>query len=101
MQKRRCRACRRMFVPKVQAPGQCFSEDERSQKEQQIVGKIAHPFVHAQGIQTLDAFAMPRCRSQTRFFRSFQNVSARFQDFLGALLGKSAHNSLSCKRSSP
>jgi len=33
MQKRRCRACRRMFAPKVQAPGQCFCEDERCQKE--------------------------------------------------------------------
>ena len=33
MQKRRCRACRRMFVPKAQAPGQCFCEDERCQKE--------------------------------------------------------------------
>jgi hypothetical protein len=33
MQKRRCRACRRMFVPKPQAPGQCFCGDERCQKE--------------------------------------------------------------------
>ena len=33
MQKRRCRACRRMFVPKAQAPGQCFCGDERCQKE--------------------------------------------------------------------
>ena len=33
MQKRRCRACRKMFVLKAQAPGQCFCEDERCQKE--------------------------------------------------------------------
>jgi hypothetical protein len=33
MQKRRCRACRRMFVPKAQAPGQCFFGDVRCQRE--------------------------------------------------------------------
>ena len=33
MQKRRCRACRRMFVPKAQAPGQCFCSEERCQRE--------------------------------------------------------------------
>jgi hypothetical protein len=33
MQKRRCRSCRRVFVPKAQAPGQCFCEDERCQRE--------------------------------------------------------------------
>ena len=33
MQKRRCGACRKMFVPKAQAPGQSFCEDERCQRE--------------------------------------------------------------------
>ena len=33
MQKRRCRACRRMFVPKAQVPGQCFCVDEPCQQE--------------------------------------------------------------------
>ena len=33
MQKRRCLACRRMFVPKAQATGQCFCGDERCQRE--------------------------------------------------------------------
>jgi hypothetical protein len=33
MQQRRCRACRRMFTPKAQAPGQCFCSDGRCQRE--------------------------------------------------------------------
>jgi len=33
MQKRRCRACRKMFSPKAQVPAQCFCEDERCQRE--------------------------------------------------------------------
>ena len=33
MEKRRCRACRRMFVPKAQAPGQVFCESESCQRE--------------------------------------------------------------------
>ena len=33
MQKRRCRACRKMFVPKAQVRRQCFCGDERCQKE--------------------------------------------------------------------